>query len=160
MAYQATKLTDCYTTHATNNEETAHVMTSDPHYPASSPRTSSLTATSAGSCSLGRERRELAFTIAGPWARPAPTVHRTAGGVLDVAAITRSWLGWHRLACGGADMPAHDMSQARGVRWTPAPARRPVELEDKVGRHVPPWERAEHTLRHVVKAFERMGVLG
>ena len=133
------------------------MTTSDPHYPAPRPRTLSPTASSACSSATGPSPYTIDVDLT---RRPAPTVHRDERGELDIARVTLDWLGWERLAWGGADPGGRHYPEVRrsaGAMFTAGAGRHRVELDDRAGRHVPPFERQHHTLAKAVEAFESVG---
>lgn len=87
---------------------------------------------------------------------------RGPDGELDVATITRAWLGWRRLECNGADMGGVHTVEAgysRGKMFRPGAGRCRVELEDRAGRHWPAWERQYHVMSKVAATLKSAGVM-
>lgn len=132
------------------------MTTSDQHSAVQPPRTLSPTASSASSSAPG-----LRFRLWLPGDPPAPKCHRTERGELDIEKITSEFVAWQRVAWGGADPGGRHYPEVRrsaGAMFTAGAGRHRVELDDRAGRHVPPFERQHHTLAKAVETFERAGV--
>lgn len=146
------------------------MTTSDQHYQEPRPRTLSPTASSAPSSARGRSRRELKFGLA--IERLAPKAHRTRRGELNMPQITREYLVWRRLECGGAAIPAHELAP-RGPNQTFTLSQiveygnwfrcipRPVQCDldgPKLGRHAHPLDRTVAQFAMLGKAFAGLKV--
>lgn len=132
-------------------------MTSDQHCSGSTPRSSYPTSSSAPSSAPGPK-----FMIDPALARPPfPMFRRDERGEVDIETLTRSWVGWRRLECGGADMGGvHtvEAGYARGAMFRPGGGRCRVELDDRAGRHWPPFERQHHVIAKGVERLEAAGL--
>lgn len=157
----------------TTNDQPSPTQTRPPSALVST-RTSANSATSPGRCLPDPLTDSSRFTLTvGP--RPAPKLRRTRGGELNTVALTREWVTWRRIECGGADMGGVHRLTPKGANQTFTPSQvneyrrwfthipRPVQCSldlEKLGRHAHPMDRLQERFATIGRAFAALKEAG